>query len=226
MQPINFRRRPLFQLLVLVIVLAPILSPQGDISAARVTIPGLFNTGVNDDGQKLKDGDREEHYVFTGGVDGAFIISDGSRPSAWVSSLGQSSWIGPQNGAIDVPAGNYLYTLTFDLGGLDPLTAVISGRWASDNASAIFLNGESTGFEINEFGFMTRTPFTIESGFVNGINALGFYVNNLYSPDRSPSGLLVLDLTGTASEVPIPGAFWLLGSALIALTGIRRRRRG
>jgi hypothetical protein len=67
--------------------------------------------------------------------------------------------------------------------------------------------------------------FEILTGFVDGENTLQFSVDNLL-PGPNPSGLLVANLTGTASEVPIPGTVWLLGSALVALAGIRGRLRG
>ena len=225
MKPTSYRGRPLLHLIVLVFVLAAVFYPQGDISAAPVTIPGLFNTGVDSDGKKLKDGEPEENYMLTGA---AFVISDGSKPTAWVPSLGQSAWIGPENGATDVAVGDYFYTLTFDLSGLLPSTAEISGRWASDNASEIFLNGVGTNNKRDTLGFLSLLDFKIESQFfIAGINSLEFRVVNSTSPeDLNPSGLLVLDLMGTASEVPIPGAAGLFGSALIVLVGIKRRLRG
>jgi len=205
----------------LVFVLAAVFYPQGDISAAPVTIPGLFNTGVDSDGKKLKNGEPEENYMLTGAA-AAFVISDGSRPKAWTPSLGQSAWIGPPNGNIEAPGGDYYYVLTFDLAGLVPSTAAISGRWATDNSSEIFLNGVSTGFTRPITGFKPLWDFEIDSGrgFLSGENTLTFKVYNL---GNGPTGLLVVDLMGTASEVPIPGAIWLFGSALMALFGIKRR---
>ena len=224
MKPTSYRGRPLLHLIVLVFVLAAVFYPQGDISAAPVTIPGLFNTGVDSDGNKLNDKDPEENYMLTGAAAAAFVISDGSRPKAWTPSLGQSAWIGPPNGNIEAPGGDYFYGLTFDLAGLVPSTAAISGRWATDNSSEIFLNGVSTGFTRGLAGFNPLWDFEIDSdsgrGFLSGENTLTFKVHNL---GPGPTGLLVVDLMGTASEVPIPGAIWLFGSALMALFGIKRR---
>jgi len=226
MKPTSFRGRPLVQLMVLVFLLASILFPVGEISAALVAISGLYNTGVDDVGQILADGEAEQHYQMTGVDTGAFIISGGSKPSAWVSPQGQYVWIGPENGGSAAPEGNYLYTLTFDLTGLDPLTATISGLWASDNPSSIYLNDVNTGISRDDrLSFSSLLGFEILSGFVDGENTLQFYVNNL-PPGPNPSGLLVANLTGTASEVPIPGTVWLLGSALVALAGIRGRLSG
>ena len=229
MKPTSFRGRPLVQLMVLVFLLASILFPVGEISAALVAISGLYNTGVDDVGGILADGQPEQHYQMTGADTGAFIIGSASKPYPWYTPQGQYTWIGPENGGSDAPAGNYIYTLTFDLAGLDPLTAAISGSWASDNASSIYLNDFYTGIfrpERDPLSFSSLLSFEILSGFVEGENTLQFYVSNPASPDLNPSGLLVANLTGTASEVPIPGTVWLLGSALVVLAGIRGRLSG
>ena len=220
----SLRERSSLWLSVLVILLTAVFYPGGDLSAALVQIPGLFNTGVDDNREKkLKDGEIEEHYILTGAAEGAFVISDGSKPYLWTPSLGQSAWIGPAGGNVDAPAGYYFYTLSFDMSGLVPSTAQISGRWALDNAAEIFLNGLSTGIIRADPGFRTLTDFNIGSDlFVAGLNALEFRVQNLTSPEANPSGLLVLGLSGTAAEVPIPSTVWLLGAALTALYGFRR----
>ena len=36
---------------------------------------------------------------------------------------------------------------------------------------------------------------------------------------------LVIALRGDTNEVPVPGAIWLLGSGLLGLVGVRRRRQ-
>jgi len=42
--------------------------------------------------------------------------------------------------------GDYIYRITFDLTGLEPATAVVSGAWTSDNTGpAVLLNGVITG---------------------------------------------------------------------------------
>ena len=91
-----------------------------------LTIPGLYNTGVDKNGQKLKDKDPEIHYILTGETTGALVISNGSRPGAWKPAPGQSNRIGPEGGSTDAPEGDYVYALTFPLVGLDPSTAPIT----------------------------------------------------------------------------------------------------
>ena len=202
------------------LILAAVLYPDVTISATLLEIPGLFNTGVDNNGMKLGDGVQEIHYDLSGEADQAFVISDTSKPGEWAPSRGQSAWIGPRGGGPE--DADYRYTLTFDLSPFDHETAVISGSWAADNASRIWLNGAGTDFEKDINGFKELTMFVITSGFIAGKNTLQFRVNNQF---KGPTGLLVADLTGRAAAIPIPGAVWLLGSGLIAIIGIRRRMR-
>jgi hypothetical protein len=104
-------------------------------------------------------------------------------PDAAYNPTAVSKWIGPNytNNGCD-PAGNYTYTLNFNLpAGLNPSTATISGRWASDNAASLKLNGNP--IPLPTPGFASWTPFTIPVGspFVAGANSLQFTVANLGS---------------------------------------------
>jgi len=88
-----------------------------------------------------------------------------------------SKWIGPNytNNFCD-PAGNYTYTIQFNLGGLNPATATISGRWAADNQASMYLNTTPVA---HTPGFSSWTSFTIPpGGYLSGNNTLTFIVNN------------------------------------------------
>lgn len=141
---------------------------------------------------------------------------------------GGSFWIGPRPNLSDgCPSGDYSYTITFDLTNLKPNTAIVTGSWASDNESGIWLNGIFTGLS-DDNQFYTLTPFTLQAGqnvsFLPGLNTLEFRVNN-GGPGGpgDPSGLLVYGLQGTAAPVPIPTTIWLLGAGLAGLLGLRRK---
>lgn len=115
--------------------------------------------------------------------------------------------------------------LTFDLTGLDPSTASISGLWATDNeGSDILLNGQSAGNK--SVGFTAFTSFSIPPGslFVSGLNTLDFLVHN----DRGPTGLRV-EMTGQASPVGVPDSSSTLtllsvsvGALLVACRRIKK----
>ena len=72
-------------------------------------------------------------------------------------------------------------------------------------------------------GFTAYTAFVIASGFVAGVNTLDFIVHNDYQVGGNPVGLRV-EMTGTASPVPLPAAAWLLLSGLVGFAALGRRR--
>lgn len=198
-----------------------------------VQIPGLFNTGVDDSGNVLPNSpnSRDTHYAITVNANGGapfqpFLQDETVFPIAgpWIDNSAESKWIAPEfntsgsAGGAGV-LGNYEYELVFDLDGLDPTTAQVSGLWASDNAGLdILINGVSTGHTNNQFGSLSA--FFIEDGFVDGENTLTFVLNNA---SAGFTGLRVEGLTGSAApSVPEPatGLLVLLG---VAAT-VRRRR--
>lgn len=183
-----------------------------------VFIPGLFNTGVDNARAPLADDSLDPHYTLVTGspIAGTPIVatSAGGFPiPPWLADNSSSTWIAPTastygQGATDGSAV-YYYQIEFDLTGLDPSTAVITGQWSTDNyGSNILINGVSTGLA-NHSQFAAWTPFVISNGFVAGMNTLTFMVNNGYlepAPD-GPTGLRV-EMTGTALFAsPIPGLF-------------------
>lgn len=197
------------------------------------TITTLFNTGVNATGNPLPDGTiGDPHYTLTSVPAGSstnIIVSTlaGGYPiPPWIGDNNLSAWISPHNpnsgNSNEGPPGSYTYRTTFDLTGFIPNTAKISGEWSTDNDGLfILLNGVNTGIpgtSDTQFsqGFVS---FSINSGFVSGINTLDFIVNN--SGFGGPTGLRT-QLTGTAEPVPpeFPEPSSLLGLAAITILGV------
>lgn len=187
------------------------------------------------------------------GVNGTFSVSSTLSSFLQANPLSGDTWtlIGAQgtattNAATKTPgAAKLAYTSNFctltnaNCSGftLGNLQAPLNGL-SNDVISGGFLNGltsatETTGSvgssaiwtKYGVFGASDQqTPGSTEQlfGFTgNGsTGALQSYI--LGSATLSNSG--VLTITGNGSTVPVPGAVWLLGSGLLGLIGVSRRR--
>ncbi len=167
----------------------------------------------------------------------AYVVISNGYPGSWVPNDLNSKWIAPypdyvgQSG-IDA-VGDYRFETTFDLNGLIPGTAHISGEWSTDNQGlGILLNGVDTGvLPVNEEqAYLMMRPFDITSGFVVGVNYLEFRVHNQACAgcpnDLNPVGARVSFITAEAQPVPEPTAFALLGVGLVAVGVLGRRKKG
>ncbi|HXJ55283.1 MAG TPA: YCF48-related protein [Verrucomicrobiae bacterium] len=120
-------------------------------------------------------------------------------PGVWLLNGPDSAWIAPQaDQSIGNSQGDYTIETKFDLAGLNPSTAVIHGRWAVDNTGVnVLMNGSRLPLT-NPNGFAGWTDFTINSGFIHGINSLWFVVNNAPATPN-PVGFRA-EMTGTADS--------------------------
>jgi hypothetical protein len=186
--------------------------------------PPVFSTGVDDSGTLLPVGSVDPHYVITSVPAKSLPAHAAIIHPTWVPNTASSQWINPTgDGMVWFDVGTYTYETTFDLAGYDPDTLAITGNWASDNASKIYLNGVYTGYVSpsgpnNELGKMS--PFSLAGGFTEGINTLRFDVENT----GFQSGLHVNISNVAATFVPEPGCATLL-AAVAGSTLLSRRRR-
>jgi len=195
-------------------------------AANAATITTLYNTGVDALGNPLAEDAVDSHYTVTGGTQGPQAYATTSAngwPVApfgpWLGDNTSSTWLTPTLDSNADFGAVYTFTTTFDLTGLDPLTAVINGMWAGDDGfglSDIILNGVPTG-QLSG-GFTSWTPFSLTSGFVPGINTLSFQVEN---SGGGPTGVRV-EMRGSA--VPDGGTtVALFGLGLMGVATLRRR---
>ena len=144
----------------------------------------LFNTGVNHAGVVLPDGSTDLHYTENTGAAAPTQIR--SAFAGWVANSTASKWITKPNASS--AAANYVYRQSIDLTGFDLSSVVISGRWACDNSGSVRINntlvaGATTA---SPRGDQAWKPFTISSGFTNGINIIEYRVTN----DGSVTGMI------------------------------------
>jgi hypothetical protein len=190
---------------------------------AQVQIPGLYATGVDDNGNTLPLGSFDPHYIVKEAFN-ASAVSISNPFGGWVSRTSPTSaWIWQDsNGQPSVVTRTF--QTSFDLTGLDPLTASVSGYWAVDDVGIdILLNGVSTGLT-TPAGFFALNPLTLNSGFVSGVNTLDFVAVDSYLL----GGFLVSSVQGVATPLnsstsSVPGPLPLLGIA--AAFGYSRKLR-
>jgi hypothetical protein len=152
-------------------------------------VPGLFNTGVDNNGVALDDAAVDPHYQIVVNPDVAStdaIVEDSTVfpivAGPWVANTAISKWIGPELNTSAGAVGLYTYRTIINLTNRDPKSVVILGRWAVDNAGRdIQVNGVSTGNPQSP-GFDGYTSFAIygtNTTFLAGTNALDFIVENV-----------------------------------------------
>lgn len=202
----------------------------------------------------------------------SYVLLDGypTTSGTWLPNNSTSKWIGPRSNQNTPTVGGatpttaevfashsdfYVYRMVFNLTALNlnPATANLQFRWASDNPSnqgipAVppVLNSHvrmcgvssvddavcgdsSTIAGSNSLGFDAWTStITVNSGFVANLMALDFVVYNsiVPAPFSNPSGVRVEILSATAdvdTGIPEPSTYALIGSALAGLALLRRR---
>ena len=186
-------------------------------SAQTVAIPGLFNTGVDAAGTAtLANGSQELHYTIIAGPPGftstAFVLNNQLSGTYFQSP--NSKWIW-QTAAGTPGSATFTFRLTFNLTGLNPATASISGDWGTDYNGFIQLNGGAESFALtgsNTANFSTSHAFSFNSGFVAGINTLDFVVTDTGQPGAA-GGVCASNWRPARSACPARGRTDLLARA-------------
>jgi hypothetical protein len=194
----------------------------------------VFSTGVNANQELIPAATVDQHYRIATVTEGfttgpepvplptagpllqsdqpAVAVYDNVYPlgTYWVTNGPKSKWISPSPDTNGLGSGLYTYKTTFDLTGLDPVSAKISGSWAVDDAGWMFLNGKPVselpfgwmfmqlyGLQVapNAPSYTANHDFLLTSGFIEGINTLEFVV---WNGGGGPTGLRVEVVTAEA----------------------------
>ena len=201
---------------------------------------GLYDTGVDANGNSLSADSTDAHYTLDGG--GAIVVNGNNFPiPPWIDyspANGASRWLSVDSGGgnATLPIQDHVYVTTFNLASAADVE--LSGLFASDNASEAILNGHIIGTisfgTPGNYSFQQYTSFSTANSayFVTGINTLEFLVHNgdLTQPDGNPGGWFGLrteDLTITAVPEPTTvaaGVLLILPSCAGAFRIIRNRK--
>jgi len=215
----------------LLIFAGALLAAQGAIAD---TVP-FYNTGVDNSYNPLPGGSPDPHYTMTT-ISGNVILNNASAivmsiSNYWTGSWG--GWVNPTDARWIYNAdvgdsgirGLYDFKTTFDLTGYIPSTAQLTFVYAMDQYGDVYLNGvHVASLPDHNWGASISpnlNPFSISSGFQDGINTLEFYIT---LPDGY-DGLVISDSSLTATPIPIPAALPLFGSGLAGLLVWRRFRK-
>ena len=187
----------------------------------------VHNTGVDSSDVLVAPGASTAFWLLSSKPGGA-TETIGSNPfrfnCCYWADQSNAAWVSTVAGGSSSAGGNYVYDLQINLTGLDPSSAVISGKYGSDNSGQVWLNGNAPVLvQGSNFGSYPASPnFTISSGFVPGINTIHVQVTN----EGNPTAFFVQFTSATANAaagVPEPGAMALTFGALAGLTFLRRR---
>lgn len=196
-----------------------------DVIGANVA---LFNTGVDSSSANLPLGASDPHWSITSGPNitvatSGQVVANQLTGTYAVDVNSQWIWVNANGG----PTGTYVFTQTFDLTGFDPSTATISGSWAADNEGFIQLNGSSTNIGSGVLSlsgnlisnFENFSNFSLNSGFIPGINTLEFVITN----PGGPGGFNATNLRGSVDPIPEPSSLLLLSLAVLGISNRRTR---
>lgn len=154
------------------------------LSVQPLSIP---NTGLDAAEQPLAAGATDPHYQLVvnpdGGSSDARVHSEVfpiAPNGPWLANSQTSKWVSSRADSADAANGDYTYRLNVDLTDRDLPSVRLTGRWATDNAARIRVNGVDTAFT-NTAEFLAWTPFVLDPTtvpLVRGLNAIDFVVNN------------------------------------------------
>jgi hypothetical protein len=136
--------------------------------------------------------------------------------SGWISTDASSSYNGP---------APYTFSMTFSLAGFDLNTVSIAGLWSIADGGALAINGfvvdtldQSTG----PWGTMHSYTINNPSYLLQGTNVISMTVQQ--SDQYYEAARFEGTLTGTQTAIPEPSNWLLVGSGVLGLAGVLRRK--
>jgi hypothetical protein len=146
--------------------------------------------------------------------------ADSGFPS-WVANDSKSDWIARNADHSNNGPAPYTFTRTFDLAGLNPSTATLTGMWAIDDAGTLALNGHTLS-TLAPGAWVALTAFSAPSAdFVQGLNTLTMTITS----DDQFLEAARLQGSVTVAAVPEPSPILLGGVGALAFGALARWKR-
>ena len=131
------------------------------LSAAPITV---HNTGVNNLDVVQAQGSPTSFWLLDSQPAGAGYVL-GSTPfkyqCCYYADNALSGWVSTGFNGNSGVNGIYVYRMTFDLTGLNPATALISGTFGTDNSGTMSLNGNAPVATTGLANFSGPTAFSM-----------------------------------------------------------------
>ena len=177
---------------------ADVADPAVVLNTSPVPVTTVFGTGLDGSGNLLVAGSADPHFTVTDTTTftplGQATVVSNPPSLGWMGDTNTSQWISTTASGTPGSTDTYDYQTSFDLTGYNLATTVLDLDVAADDSLGdVLLNGVDTG--ISGASFDSLSSYSINSGFVSGLNTLDFIVPNSGS---GPSGLQV-QLSGTAN---------------------------
>jgi hypothetical protein len=210
----------------LIAFLVALLIPASTFAQINLTV---HNTGVDASDALVSPGAQTTYWTLLSAPGGA-TEAVGSNPfryyiGAYAADSATSAWVSPAASGNASVTGLYVYRMLVDLTGVDPATAVITGQFSTDNDGFIRVNGGANAATSGFAGFGSLTSFTLNSGFIAGMNSIEVGVNN----GGNPTALRVQFSSATAAPIPTPTMpewfLMILALILVSTVVVTLRRR-
>ena len=187
----------------------------GAVTAGTVTAYQLVNTLANL--QAINSFDLSNNYALGRDIDAAYYAFDADYrffrlDLKGAPEMGSNNYAPLYQFAIGTPGGTgYLNTLAMPISFPPPTTLS-------------FFSGAAPPSMFSEFHFRFKTPSVLEWA-VKKEDLPDYFAWYALTGDLSGGSISgIFDMTAPALATPIPSAAWLLGSGVIALIGLRRRK--
>jgi hypothetical protein len=209
----------------LLALVAAVLFPVAAL-AAPITV---HNTGVDSTDALVAPGGEADFWTLLSAPAGATEAVGSSTyrfNCCYVADSLDSAWVAPAPSGNASVNGIYVYELLVDLTGFDLSSVNITGMFSTDNDGFIRVNDGASAATTGFADFGSLHAFTLNAGFIAGMNSIQVGVNN----GGNPTAFRVefSDATGRltdATVVPEPASLLLFGSGIAGVIARRRRQR-